>query len=272
MACLVLALFKYGRPSITSLNSRTLAISFNGEDLKESYGVWGDIPINQPHLEYSFVAPKLRTKKEFFLALRSNTDKSSLDGRGGGFYFGSAKDSFEHRTGVFDVLRIKNHIKKLSGLKDAGLPKATIRNKIENLVHGVPVGAPVIGRLSSTFGKRNSPFNRASDFHTGVDIASKYNSPVVSSAEGEVVYAGRKGAYGRTILIKHKNNLESLYAHLAKVEVKVGDYVYRGQKIGLVGSSGRSTGPHLHYEVRLDGTPVNPRSFIEIAKIMRSVS
>jgi len=262
----VLILFSGFSPSsVSQKGSDSIKISFNDGPKK----VWGDMPVDQSMSEYSFVAPDLKTKKEFFLALKAKTDRQELDGRGGGFYFGSGKDMIS--IGVFDITRIKNHLTKLVALRGAGLSVSLLRHKMENLVHGVPVGAPVLGKLSSFFGKRDSPFGGQSDFHTGIDIASIYNSPIVSSAEGIVIFAGRKGAYGRTILIKHKNGLETLYAHLAKIEVKEGERVYRGQKIGLLGSTGRSTGPHLHYEVRLDGNPVNPKNYIEIAKLLKSV-
>ena len=233
--------------------------------------VWGDMPLDQSMSEFRYVAPELKTRKEFSLALKEKSAEHALDGQGGGFYFGSAKDLFSPGLGVFDVQRVKSHLLKISNLNNIGISGSSLKQKIESLVNGVPVGAPVLGRLSSFFGKRTSPFGYQADFHTGIDIASIYNSPVVSSAEGEIVFSGHKGSYGKTVLIKHKNGLETLYAHLATIDVKEGQHVNRGQKIGLLGSSGRSTGPHLHYEVRLEGSPVDPISYIELAKIMNSM-
>lgn len=135
----------------------------------------------------------------------------------------------------------------------------------------VPVGAPVTGNISSGFGWRQSPFSSEGSGHThqGVDFSIDRLSSVSATAEGLVVNAGPKGAYGIAVIIKHKNGFETLYGHLAKVSVKPGEKVCRGQQIGYVGSSGRSTAPHLHYEVRVDGNPRDPLPYIEMASFVR---
>ncbi len=94
-------------------------------------------------------------------------------------------------------------------------------------------------------------------------------SSVVATADGMVINAGPKGDYGNAVVIKHRNGFETLYAHLAKVDVKPGEKICRGEQVGLVGTTGRSTGPHLHYEVRVDGNPRNPEPFIEVASFAR---
>jgi murein DD-endopeptidase MepM/ murein hydrolase activator NlpD len=121
---------------------------------------------------------------------------------------------------------------------------------------------PVRGYVISGFGTRIDPFTGAPDFHTGVDIFAPYGTPVVATAAGQVVFAGSEGSYGQLIIIDHKFGIFTYYAHLSKILVQKGDNVQRWQVIGLVGSSGRSTGPHVHYEIRYQNQPLNPLQFV----------
>lgn len=106
------------------------------------------------------------------------------------------------------------------------------------------------GRMSSNYGIRKDPFSKKKTFHGGIDIAAPKGTSVLASASGEVVFAGKKGGYGNLIVIKHILGYESRYGHLSKIRVKVGALIKKGELIGDVGSTGRSTGPHLHFEVR----------------------
>lgn len=119
------------------------------------------------------------------------------------------------------------------------------------------------GYISSGFGWRNDPITSKRAFHEGIDIGVWYNTPVLATAEGKVSYAGWYGGYGWLIKIEHGFAYETYYAHLNRFKVEVGDKVSRGQVIALSGNSGRSTGPHLHYEVRKNNIPQNPREYIE---------
>jgi len=121
---------------------------------------------------------------------------------------------------------------------------------------------PVKGWISSGFGYRISPFTGRRVFHEGLDIATKYNVPVKASAKGIVVFSGRKAGYGKMVIIDHGYGYITKYGHNNKLTVKAGDKVNKGDKIALVGSTGRSTGPHVHYEVLVNGIPVNPLKFI----------
>ena len=121
---------------------------------------------------------------------------------------------------------------------------------------------PTKGWVSSRFGYRVSPFTKEKEFHSGLDIVTRNKAPIVSPADGIVASVSREYGYGNILTINHGNGLKSRYAHLTKSLVKKGQYVKRGEKIALVGSSGRSTGPHLHYEVYLKGVPVNPSRYI----------
>jgi murein DD-endopeptidase MepM/ murein hydrolase activator NlpD len=121
---------------------------------------------------------------------------------------------------------------------------------------------PTRGWVSSRFGYRISPFTNQKEFHQGIDVATRMNSPVVAPADGVVSSVRREYGFGRILTISHDYGLKTRYAHLAKALVKKGQYIKRGQEIALVGNSGRSTGPHLHYEVHLNGVPVNPLRYI----------
>lgn len=120
-----------------------------------------------------------------------------------------------------------------------------------------------MGKINNEFGFRRSPFGgRSYEFHAGMDIDGDRGDMVVAPANGVVLEAGWKGGYGQMIEIDHGNGLTTRYGHLSKIEVNAGDTLTRGQLIALVGSTGRSTGPHLHYELRINDRPINPRRFL----------
>jgi murein DD-endopeptidase MepM/ murein hydrolase activator NlpD len=121
-------------------------------------------------------------------------------------------------------------------------------------------------RYTSGFGNRRDPFNGSSRQHEGQDLAGAYGTPIYATADGVVVHAGWENGYGRLVKIKHEFGVETRYGHLAQIRVEVGQKVSRGDRIGDMGNSGRSTGTHLHYEIRLSGTAINPMTFIKAAK------
>ena len=120
---------------------------------------------------------------------------------------------------------------------------------------------PVRGWISSGFGYRRSPFTGRREMHRGVDIVNRKGTPVVATADGRVKFAGHNGGYGNLVVIDHGMGVETKYGHLNRIEVKVGDKVIRGQEIGALGNTGRSTGPHLHYEVVVNKHAVDPRQY-----------
>ena len=121
---------------------------------------------------------------------------------------------------------------------------------------------PVEGRLMSSFGERNDPFNGEGAFHRGVDISGSYGQSIVAPADGVVIFADFRNGYGRTVIIQHPNGISTLYGHMSGFAVTPGQRVARGDTIGYVGLSGRSTGPHVHYEVHINDTPVNPYKYL----------
>ena len=139
---------------------------------------------------------------------------------------------------------------------------------LERLVRAVavtPMGYPHISALTSFFGYRSDPFNSGSaEFHPGIDFKGNRGDDARCTANGKVVSAGWYGGYGKCVRVAHANNIETLYGHLSRICVKVGQEVNLGDKIGEVGSTGHSTGTHLHYEVRVNGKPVNPVKFLTL--------
>jgi murein DD-endopeptidase MepM/ murein hydrolase activator NlpD len=121
---------------------------------------------------------------------------------------------------------------------------------------------PVLGPITSSFGERSDPFDGEGEFHTGVDIGSRYRTAVHATADGLVVFAGYMNGFGRVVILDHGRGVRTLYAHLSSFAVTVGQDVQRGETIGSVGESGRTTGPHLHYEVRINNVSVNPHQFL----------
>jgi murein DD-endopeptidase MepM/ murein hydrolase activator NlpD len=132
----------------------------------------------------------------------------------------------------------------------------------KNLLACTPSVRPAKGWISSRFGYRISPFTGRRELHAAYDIANREGSPIISPADGIVTFAGKKGAYGNLIMIDHGYGLVTRYGHLKSFDVKRGSKVNRGDVIAKMGNTGRSTGPHVHYEVRLNGVPVNPEKYI----------
>jgi murein DD-endopeptidase MepM/ murein hydrolase activator NlpD len=164
-------------------------------------------------------------------------------------------------------------IELLPGAKDSvdprfrrlGLSLARM-DALQRGLRGIPQVIPAAGKhISSGFGYRTDPFAGSPAFHAGLDFKGPTGAPIYSAANGRVAFVGRRPGYGNCVEIDHGNGLRTRYAHMSAFRAKAGQSVRAGQLIGAVGSTGRSTGPHLHFEVRLHGQPVNPRPFLEFA-------
>ncbi|MFU7527140.1 M23 family metallopeptidase [Qipengyuania sp. ASV99] len=137
---------------------------------------------------------------------------------------------------------------------------------LELALDGVPQVAPAADRrITSAFGYRRDPFTRRAAMHSGIDFKGAHGSPIFAAADGTVTFAGRKSGYGNAVEITHSNGLMTRYAHLSRIDVVAGQSIDAGATLGGLGSTGRSTGPHLHFEVRLNGRAINPRPFLETA-------
>jgi murein DD-endopeptidase MepM/ murein hydrolase activator NlpD len=131
---------------------------------------------------------------------------------------------------------------------------------------------PITGRLMGGYGVRSDPFSGEGAMHTGVDISAPQGTPVHAAADGIILHAGWNTGYGRCVVIDHGNNYQTWYAHLSRMDVIEGQEIRQGEVLGAVGTSGRSTGAHLHYEVRVGSTPVNPYRFLARAATVRTAS
>lgn len=135
--------------------------------------------------------------------------------------------------------------------------------KASRVLASLPSRWPVRGSVNSEFGRRSSPWQDDSvEVHSGLDIGAVRGTPVVAPAPGIVAYAGQHAEYGVTLIIDHGNDIKTLYGHLTRVGVQAEEQVERGQVVAFTGNTGRSSGPHLHYEIQVKGSPVNPRSYL----------
>ncbi len=137
---------------------------------------------------------------------------------------------------------------------------------LERGMNGIPQVMPAdIRNISSGFGYRRDPFNGRAAMHRGLDFRGPYGAPILAAADGRVSFVGNRSGYGRVVEITHGNGMMTRYAHMSRQTARVGQQVAAGAEIGKIGSSGRSTGPHLHFEVHINGRAVNPRPFLETA-------
>jgi murein DD-endopeptidase MepM/ murein hydrolase activator NlpD len=151
---------------------------------------------------------------------------------------------------------------------DASLTSNLVRwDLLRDVIRSLPLAEPLaVYEVTSSFGKRRDPFNRRWAMHQGVDFGAPLKTPIVATAPGVVVFAGWKGSYGRLVEISHGPRVATRYAHLAQILVEKGETVQTGDRIGLLGNSGRSTGPHLHYEVLFDEVHRDPMMFIQAGR------
>jgi murein DD-endopeptidase MepM/ murein hydrolase activator NlpD len=158
---------------------------------------------------------------------------------------------------------------RLSSLEtEAARQEASLRELQEyfddqkSLLASTPSLWPTRGWVTSDFGIRLDPYSTERMMHRGLDVATPHGQAVQTPSDGTVVFNGTEGGYGKVLVIDHGYGVKTRYGHLAEIFVRLGDRVTRGQKVAAVGNTGRSTGPHLHYEVRVNGIPENPRKFI----------
>lgn len=182
----------------------------------------------------------------------------------------SESNEFLGQGGPFYTQKEVAGIGKKQSMLDAGFSPASFDDNIEylayveKLVNTVPLSEPMKHRyrVTSKYGARRDPFTGRKAFHNGLDFAGPIRAKIHATSNGRVIFAGRKGAYGKYIEIDHGMGIKTTYGHLAKIMVKKGDMIERGQIVGLQGNTGRSTGDHLHYEVRYKNKTYNPRYFL----------
>jgi len=169
---------------------------------------------------------------------------------------------------------------KISALKgELGKTDARLKSlqaQMEPLIYSwnhTPSVWPTVGSITSRFGRRVDPFSRSTGgddpffaHHSGIDISNGIGTPIQATADGEVTYIGWLGNYGQTVTIRHTPDIETVYGHLHRVYVRLGQKVVRGQQIGTMGETGRATGPHLHYEIRKKGQAINPEPYLRLQR------
>lgn len=160
----------------------------------------------------------------------------------------------------FNALRAEALSGRISRALESGLSPTFIGDW--TALADAPSMWPLQGRVGSSFGQREDPINGEGAFHSGLDIDAPYGSPVRAAGDGDVADAGMNAGYGREIVLTHGHDVSTVYGHLSAIAVSLGQHVTRGQIIGYVGQSGRATGPHLHYEVRVHKVPVNPHKYL----------
>jgi len=193
-------------------------------------------------------------------------DKDQLLGIGGPM---SEDNRLRSKMAVDDkamIAGIKGHVDRL--MDDALLREQSFADLLsylkekKSLLDSTPSIWPVAGWVTSEFGWRTSPFGGDREIHKGIDIATRYGKPIYAPADGIVANAAFEHDLGRMVRIDHGHGISTLYGHLSKTVLKAGATVHRGDRIGYVGNTGRSTGSHLHYTVMLNGVPVNPRKYL----------
>ncbi|HTZ18121.1 MAG TPA: M23 family metallopeptidase [Dissulfurispiraceae bacterium] len=169
-------------------------------------------------------------------------------------------------TGSLDMDALKEQIKKTAE------SVSSIREYLaeqKDLYISTPRGWPVVGTITSPFGERESPLGGGIQFHTGIDISVPTGTPVKATAEGVISFAGWNAGSGNLVVVEHGSGFSTFYAHNSSIEAKVGQRIKRGDIIAHSGSTGNSTGPHVHYEVWQDGKAVNPKGFLEVAHVSK---
>ncbi|HKU66415.1 MAG TPA: M23 family metallopeptidase [Candidatus Baltobacteraceae bacterium] len=175
----------------------------------------------------------------------------------------------------FDLAQVQSRIAQIAGGPPVA-PQPLAGGAFASLVNAVfappqmpaasgsatPMQWPVAGQVTSPFGERKNPMGAGEDFHPGLDIAADEGAPIAAAAAGRVVSAGPDGGYGNLLVVDDGNGVTTRYAHCSQIFARVGETVAPGQTIAAVGSTGRSTGPHVHFEVRVNGEPVDPAQFL----------
>ena len=181
--------------------------------------------------------------------LRQPGDISANIGSGGPV--GADIDNLEHTTAA-----LERELRKIKDTVD--------RNQLK--LSSTPTGWPVRGYVTDGFGSRSDPFGGGAEVHSGLDISTAFGTAIETTADGIVIFAGSYAGYGNVVVIDHGYGVTTRYGHMSRVDVTPGQRVHRGKQIGAVGSTGRSTGPHCHYEVRLHDRPVNPLNYLSVGR------
>ena len=222
------------------------------------------------------ILPQIRKKENIiknFLGLETNSDKTGGPGKGGPGIAGSTLEDLLPKEKLSSIPLAKLNLKKknISPSQEASLLNLDLQEIIDFLENqkaklaSVPTICPIAvsnAWISSRFGFRKSPFTGLREFHSGLDISAMRGTPILAPGDGKVTFVGRKGALGKAVKIRHNSKYETIFGHLLSYNVKVNQKVKRGDVIGYVGKTGRSTGYHVHYEVHKNHKPVDPYPYL----------
>jgi murein DD-endopeptidase MepM/ murein hydrolase activator NlpD len=188
---------------------------------------------------------------------------AGLSGHGAGIGGGTATSALD---GDADRVGVKESLARLAGrVKEEGDNLRALEQflaRAGKVLASLPSRWPIRGPLNSEFGRRASPWTASSEFHSGIDVGAPIGTAVKAPAPGTVIFAGRQAEYGVTLIIDHGNDTKSLYGHLSKLNVAADQKIQRGDLVAFSGNTGRSSGPHLHYEIQVGGQPVNPNTYL----------
>jgi len=235
--------------------------------------------IGQQRLQIQAFAHEINALKDHLVKLDQFEEKIRVianleSGKGDSNLFGIGGAAPDDLNPQIDITQRHEGLMREMHRQVDDLDKASLRkessfgnllNKLEgqrNLLASTPAIRPTVGWMTSRFGHRISPFTGRKEFHKGIDIAHRHGTAILATADGIVSFNGKKGAMGNVLVIDHGHGIVTRYAHLSKSLKERGEKVKRGDIVAQMGSSGRSTGPHLHYEVHLNGVPVNPTQYI----------
>jgi murein DD-endopeptidase MepM/ murein hydrolase activator NlpD len=263
----------------------TLSLNWELERLKNKVSSTSESKSEQRLSELKDAAQQFEAMLTGYLlkVMRAAVDKSEEDGESSSFGKDVYQEMFDNeialhmaRTqslGIADMLyrQLENQVK---GEKPSTPDKASDHDADPTPASQIQSGTciPSAVRISSDFGWRSDPIDRQIRFHHGVDLAASSGTPIRAIQAGQVVYSGKMGNYGNTVIVEHQNGYRSLYAHALENHVQAGDVVSEGQILGLVGNTGRSTGSHLHFELQKDGTKINPLNSIGISQLKGLIS
>jgi murein DD-endopeptidase MepM/ murein hydrolase activator NlpD len=243
-------------------------MAFRAADYDKLQAENTDLKVQKKNLEVATVklGEKLTNIESLFVQIQSLVENDSLTKRGKRNVPAVGGSKVDYPTAELLGSNLKDGIEllkdrtaemesQLTLLQQVAEKKATIRRITPSIW-------PIKGHVTSHYGNRLDPFSGDAELHLGVDISALFGTQVHAPADGKVIYAQRKAAYGNLIIVDHGNGITTRFGHLSRFNVKVGQRIRKNDVVGYVGTSGRSTAPHLHYEVRLNDRPVNPRNYL----------